>query len=136
MAEDRSLPVPVLIAQAIEIARLKHDALAAQPAAFDAGTIAALRRELAQARLLLAKRDHMLARYCETIDKQREELRIANETIALVAMQRDSWLREAKRLRPDLYPIDTGCIAIVHGAVWPAFPANALRGGDGIYRGG
>ncbi len=44
------------------------------------------------------------------IERLRADLRTANETISLVAMQRDSWMREAKRLRPDLYPIVTGIL--------------------------
>jgi hypothetical protein len=100
MSEDRRLPVPVVIEQQIALASLQLE-------------LAQVRETAATTQLLLAERDHMLARYCETIDAQREKLRIANETIALVTMQRDSWMNEAKRLRPDLYPVDTGFLATV-----------------------
>jgi hypothetical protein len=150
--------------------------LVAQPAAFDAGTIATLRREAAE-------RDHTLARYCETIDThralieeltaERDELRallpdadeVASE-IESLTVQLAYWRDKAQALavmcnraptpasdpetprksaaesppvasgeKPNTGHPAGGRASTVHSAVWPAFPANALRGGDGVFRG-
>jgi hypothetical protein len=182
--------------------------------------LAETQQNLAQARLLLAERDHMLARYCETIDEAREERQSAMQDVldaqATIATQRERieeltadrdelrgkltalfanvpscavealpaasgdpsqyrqtdsdnvrsctcHLSEALNPCPRQYAyteclataagdaavLGTGVLQVADGEARrvtldefqkpsdaPAFPANALRGGDGIYRGG
>lgn len=122
MSDDRSLPE-----------RMKTHVVSP----FDAGMIAALRREIAELtacreasrhfvaameaalqlkQQALGDRDATLARYCQTIDEQRA-------LIEELQAERDAWRDKAQRTAgPDAPKCDA-----VHGAVWPAFPARALR---------
>jgi hypothetical protein len=130
--EDRSLPVPV--------------------SAFEAGLVAGLRRELAQAKetsavcmrvaatkqAALDEKDRLLVNYCQTIDTQRGlilELMADRDAWQVQALRNEmeQFSRDVKQLCADMKALPRA--AAVHEAVWPEFPASALTKGDGIYRG-
>jgi hypothetical protein len=123
-----------------------------QLSAFESGMIAGLRRELVQAKETAAVALRVAATKQHTIDEQRAliaELTAERDKLkALRFVELDAFDTMTHHVFCDFMHPGPALVAecdkaerkaalastCIHHAEWPAFPAEALRGGDGILR--
>ena len=106
-----------------------------QLSAFESGMIAGLRRELVQAKETAAVALRVAATKQQTIDEQRvliEELAAERDALVAANEQRERNTNEIMDALEQMKKLPQS--RAVHHDEWPAFPASALRGGDGILR--